>query len=333
MNRVLLLRNDQKRLCLAVKNKLGLTWKELSIYLKVNRRAFQNWYLCKRLFPENIFNELNSLSGLNVKPIKILSNNWGQIKGGKTNINKNGRYFGTKEGRIKAGLKSKESAVKYKLPFYSKKLAELIGIMLGDGGISKSQISVTLGFSTDFDYVPFVRKLIEDVLGAKTSFYVYSVKNAVRIRSSGVNIVKNLNTLGLITGNKIVQQIDIPEWIKIKKIYIKACLRGLIDTDGCVHRKVRKSKDGGEYRSIGITFSSYSRPLQTSVVELFNRIGLHVSISGPTIFLCGQEQVKKYVHEIGFTNPKHYKRYLSFLDNYGWKKVNNLNCITSRPAI
>ena len=193
--------------------------------------------------------------------------------------------------------------------------------MLGDGCISRTQISITLGNSTDHEYVPYIIQLIKKLFRVTGSISYPLKKDAVRIRISGVNLTKNLIKLGLVEGNKIEQSIDIPLWVLQSEAYIMACVRGLIDTDGCVHRKVRRERDGREYRSIGISFCSASKPLRVSVIKLFMRLGFRVASSGRTIYLCGKEQVSRYVNEIRFSNPKHLNRYRDFLPQYGWVKI------------
>ena len=320
----------QYRLCYSAREKLGCNWASLARHLGVHPHTFDNWYKGERLLPENIFKQLVDISGFIIDNPKLLPDNWGRVKGGKSVIRRHGRSFWTLEGSIKGGT---NSAKKYVLPDYSDDLAEFIGIMLGDGGISRSQITVTLGYTTDKTYVPFVISVVHKLFKTQPSLYRSLTRDAIRIRASGVNLVKNLLTLGLVQGDKIKQQFDIPSWILERESYVKACIRGMIDTDGCVHRKVRRESNGTEYRSIGITFCSASRPLQISFIKLFNTLGFRVAISGRTIYLCGKEQVKRYVKEIGFSNPKHLGRYQNFLQDYGWVKVRSQNCLKSLPQV
>lgn len=184
-----------------------------------------------------------------------------------------------------------------------------------------------MGYSTDYKYVPYIKRLIKKLFATNISVSYPQGKDVVKIRVSGVNLVRNLCNLGLVHGDKIKQQIDIPFWIFKKESYMKACIRSLIDTDGCVHRKTRREKNGFEYRSIGITFSSASKPLQQSFIKIFSILGFKVAISNRIIYLCGKEQINRYVAEIGFSNPKHFSRYQSFLQNYGWRKLMSENCL------
>lgn len=324
MSRVLLSKEIQSRLVFSSKEKLGCNWRQLAVFLGVSKRSLENWSRGTRLLPEEVFLELIKISKIVIKNPTLLPDNWGCIKGGENCIKLHGRSFWTLEGSIKGGINSSR---KFPLPDYSEELAEFIGIMLGDGGITRGQISITLGYTTDHKYVPYIRKLIKKLFATGISTYRPRERDVIRIKVSGVNLVRNLCSLGLVCGNKTKQQIDIPFWILNKESYMKACIRGLIDTDGCVHRKTRREKNGDEYRSIGITFKTASVPLQRSLIGIFNELGFKVAVSGRDLYFCGKEQIERYVEEIGFSNPKHLQRYQNFLFGYGWKKVNTKNCL------
>lgn len=326
MSRVLLTKEAQRNLCLVAKDMLHLSSRGLAKYLNIPSSTFNNWSSCTRLLPEEIFVRLKELSGSNIDG-ELVSDNWGRIKGGKNNVSLHGKLFGTLESRRKGAKKGAiKRTKKFLIPHRSKYLAEFVGIMLGDGGISHNQVSITLGYSTDKEYVPYIIQLLKKVLDVIPSVHERLTENVVVIRISGKNLVTILLSLGLVQGNKVKQNFDIPLWILKEKGYIRACIRGMIDTDGCVHRKVRKEKNVLEYRSIGITFSSYSPPLQNSLMKLFNVLDFKIAISGTTIYLCGKEQINRYIKEIGFSNPKHLNRFNTFLKDYGWVKVASENC-------
>ncbi|MBU0999744.1 hypothetical protein KKG24_05645, partial [Patescibacteria group bacterium] len=76
--------------------------------------------------------------------------------------------LGTPEGRRKGGIagiaKRRQLGIfgpikTFNKPKASVKLAEFIGIMLGDGHVDKSQISITLNSIADANYIHFVVKL------------------------------------------------------------------------------------------------------------------------------------------------------------------------------
>jgi len=328
--RVLLSKEIQYQLCFSAREKLEVNWAGLARYFQISSSTLANWYKCERFLPQEIFSNLVKLTGISIQNSTLLNDNWGRAKGGRNSVAEHGKSFWTLEGSRKGG---RNSAKKFSLPEYSKDLAEFIGIMLGDGGVSRGQISITLGYTTEWEYGQYIIKLINRVFNIKPSIYKELYSDAFKIRISGVNFAKNMLTLGLVMGNKIAQQFDIPAWISEKEVYIKACIRGMIDTDGCVYRKIRRERNGWEYRSIGIYFKSASPYLMRSFGLLFRSLGFKVSISGRNFYLCGKEQILRYTKEIGFSNSKHLGRYQNFLQNYGWIKVKSENCLNCSPQV
>ncbi|MBI4035707.1 LAGLIDADG family homing endonuclease [Candidatus Daviesbacteria bacterium] len=79
-------------------------------------------------------------------------------------------------------------------------------------------------------------------------------------------MVKYLTSKGLSLGNKVCLQVGVPNWILSKEDYIKACIRGLIDTDGSfvLHRYTIKGKI---YTYPKISFSNRSEPLLEFVYQ------------------------------------------------------------------
>lgn len=205
--------------------------------------------------------------------------------------------------------------------------------MLGDGGMTLGQLSVTISALVDQEYAPYIVQLIKSLFKVNVSVVFPKNHNVIKIRVSSVNLVKFLSGIGLVIGNKVKQNFNFPKWIQKDESYIKSCIRGIIDTDGCVNKKVRREKTAIEYRSIGIYFKSASPPLLNTLVRFFNLLGFKVSISGRSLYLCGEEQVKRYVKEVGFSNPKHWVRYYSFLPEHGWKKFDPKNCFEASSQV
>ncbi|MGD0328465.1 MAG: LAGLIDADG family homing endonuclease [Minisyncoccia bacterium] len=193
-------------------------------------------------------------------------------------------------------------------PHRSEKLAEFIGIMMGDGGISKYQIIITLHHIDDLEYVIFVVNLIKKLFRITPSIY-HSPKNSVNdIVVSRTELVRYLHELGLPIGNKVRQQFDIPVWIKRDKKFAMACLRGLIDTDGSIFTHRYRVKDTW-YAYKKLSFTSASKPLRRSVHALLGKFGLHSRITGHDVRLDSIGDMKRYFLIIGSHNPKHLRRY------------------------
>jgi hypothetical protein len=187
-------------------------------------------------------------------------------------------------------------------------LAEFVGIMMGDGGISKYQIAVTLHHIDDLEYASFVANLIKRLFKITPSIY-HSPQHSVNdIVVSRKELVEYLHELGLPIGNKVKQQFDIPEWIKNDHKFSIACLRGLVDTDGSVFTHRYRVK-GKQYAYKKLSFSSASTPLLRSVHTILRKLGLHSKLRARDVRLESITDMERYFSIISSHNPKHLRRY------------------------
>lgn len=196
-----------------------------------------------------------------------------------------------------------------KKPRPSVHLAEFVGILLGDGGITKNQIIITL-HNEEKEYRRFVMELFRKLFGVQPSCSERSSDSTYRIVVSRTALVRFCTKkLGLKIGNKVKQQVDIPSWIKKNERFQIGCLRGLMDTDGCVfthHYKVNNKV----YVYKKLAFSNGSRPLLSSVYDILKKNGFHPRYAqGKDVRLDSKEDVKRFFHIIGTHNPKYLKRY------------------------
>lgn len=179
------------------------------------------------------------------------------------------------------------------LPKKSSDLAEFIGILLGDGHINKSQITITLGKKDK--YVDYVIALMKKLFGPEPKMIILKGGNYVIYLGSTV-LVRWFLSMGLVY-NKVQSQVDIPSWVILNSKFMKAVLRGLFDTDGSVY----KLKFGTQ-----ISFCNHSKPLVKSVRKMLLNLGFHPSrINGKNLYLTRQKDLIKFFKEIGFKNLKH----------------------------
>ena len=200
-----------------------------------------------------------------------------------------------------------ESKIVYR-PKHGAKLAEFIGIMMGDGGLTMYQAIVTLHHVDDLEYASFVKGLIKRLFKIEPKMY-HSPKNSVNdIVVSRKKLVIYLHELGLPIGNKIDQRLDIPLWIRCNRTFAIACLRGLVDTDGCVFTHRYRVK-GTWYAYKKLSFTSASKPLLESVHDLLQELGFHPRTTAKDVRLDRTEDIRRYFKIIGSHNPKHLRRY------------------------
>src|SRR3989344_86594 len=183
---------------------------------------------------------------------------------------------------------------------YSENLAEMVGILLGDGHLTPTQVTVTLG-KKDV-YTDYVSNLMTNLFNVKPKISTTRDGHYI-VYLGSARLVRWFLKMGLCF-NKVKNQVDVPSWCLRKRGYIISTVRGLIDTDGAVY----KLKFGMQ-----ISFCNRSLPLLKSARAMLLKLGFHPSkISGHNIYLTRAEDLLKYYKEIGFNNKKNEKRFLEF---------------------
>ena len=321
-SRVLFPKNKQKQFLEKAKNILELTNKKFANFANVNIRTLSDWKREKFTIPLGFVQKIQLKTQIVLpKTVKILPAFWSTKKAaklgaqamikkyGRLNIDEKKRRNGWYNWWYTKGHHIKNIQNQPKEVFLPKKdivLAEFVGILIGDGGITNYQITITLNKKDDKEYAEFVVDLIKQLFKIKPSIHIR--ESVVNIKISRIKLIIYLQKLGLKKGNKIKQNVDMPNWIKNNENYSLACIRGLVDTDGCVYRHQYKVKEKiYHYKKIG--FSSRSKNLIESVKNIMSKNGLHPKIDcRGDIRLYSLADVKKYFQVIGSHNPKHLRK-------------------------
>lgn len=223
--------------------------------------------------------------------------------------------LGTPKGRRKGGLNSIKTHNKNNtgfkilkiitLPGHSARLAELIGIFMGDGHIGLYQVSVVTNSETDFQHALFVKALIEDLFKVQVSLSNRREKKACEIVVSSKSVCHFFVSQGIPQGNKITLGLRIPDWIPKKILYRKAFIRGLFDTDGCVYLDTHRYRKK-VYKNLGMAFANQSLPLLSFFKETLELLGFHPTQKTKfRVFLRRREDIRRYFNLIGSSNEKH----------------------------
>jgi intein/homing endonuclease len=194
----------------------------------------------------------------------------------------------------------------------SKKLAELTGIILGDGSfyIDKEhyQLDISFNLKDEKSYCKFVQKMLKGMTPSKIYKKYDKNGNCVHLRLNCKKDVLRLLSLSILkSGDKIKNKVTIPIWIYKNKIYLKSCIRGLIDTDGSVFRMSQR-----DYNLVRIEFKNVNKNLLNDARRALILLNFHPSkvICNKEFFISRQEEVKRYEKEIGFNNLKNKKRFI-----------------------
>ncbi len=297
--RVVLQKGKQKELIELAKK--GRSWKQLSEKLSVSESYLRKELRYEKCYlDEKIYRRLCKIVGKKFDRyiIKKLPDNWGRTKGGKASGGHN----------IK----------KIRYPKKSEELAEFVGIILGDGNIfsyrkrknnrtiSVYEIRICGHSKDDKNYlIDFVVPLCQQLFNIEPSIHFHENKNEVYIKLTGKEIVEFLSNIGLRPGNKIKNQLSIPKWIWSNKNFLKACLRGLFDTDGSIY-ELKPHWPG----ILQISFKNRNTRLLNDVRRALLICGFKVSsVTGDRIYITKQREVDRFFREIGLNNPKHTIKY------------------------
>lgn len=203
-----------------------------------------------------------------------------------------------------------------KLPDHSEQLAEFFGIMIGDGGIGNPwQAIITLNSIADKDYSAFLIDLCERLFGIVPAVRKRKNCNALVHVLTSISLVDFLIENGLKRGDKIKAGLSIPGWILAKREYRIACIRGLMDTDGCIYIHKHKVADK-RYQNIGLNFCSYSPALISQFKEIFEEFNLllHSNQAGNNLFLYKERDITRYFKVFGTSNTRLSSVYKTYMD-------------------
>lgn len=171
------------------------------------------------------------------------------------------------------------------------KSAEAIGILLGDGNIHNNRINIAFD-KRDKRYIRYVKNLFLDLTGIKMRKHVYTKTNQAYLYCYNQFLAQKIIEFGLKRGNKKLNKLGIPNWIKENNNYSKSCVKGLIDTDGCIYRCKRE-------RRIYIRFTNLNNQLMNDFKKVTKILGYNFAKAGyKDITLYKKEQVAKFIRDI-----------------------------------
>jgi len=318
---------EQKRFLCEAKEKFNLSWLNFAKRINIHPRTLNDWKREVCSMPLGTVKELSRRFEIPIpKDVEIKAPFWYAILGAKKGylavMKKHGHFGGNSEYRKKKWREWWEREGKYKvkivgirksvkIPALSKEVAEFTGIVMGDGGLTKSQLQITFHREDDKLYSEFVRSLITEIFKVPVSVCYLKHAMAMKLVISRTNLVEFCNQkLGLSVGNKLKQGLDIPDWIKKNIEFQKACIRGLVDTDGCIFNEVHNIK-GKVYSYKRLNFTSASPALRKSVFSFLDQLGLSPKIrNNRCVQIEKRDKIEEYFNIIGTNNPKHRRRFL-----------------------
>jgi intein/homing endonuclease len=208
---------------------------------------------------------------------------------------------------------------------FMKKLAELVGVIIGDGNICylknlrKYYIEITGNPKSEGNYYEYLSCLFKDLIGKRGTLSLR--ERGLRLRVYSKKFVEYLiYRLGMWYGARKSYNIEIPEAIfNSSNDIIYSCLRGIFDTDGSFFVA---NKEGKLYPCIEISTCSRILAIQISLIlgDDF-RVNFRIKTSNCyfkgrafVVSIYGNKQIIKWFEIIGSSNPLTMDKYKNFFN-------------------
>lgn len=266
---------ERKELFNAIKNNYGGSWEKIYPYFGIGRTMFFHYLAGRYDLPETVFLKMKKISNFNIKNYK--------------KINKN-KY------------------IKREIPFpkMNVKLAEILGVLNGDGHISnyKYEICIVLD-SREKEYHNYIKNLFYEVFGAPLTF-IHQRGNAIKLRIYSIDIFNFLTKkVGLPKGKK-KGCLRIPSLILSSHSFLINYFRGLFDTDGTIYLR-RKKEPVIEISSVD---KAYLHQIKNQLLYL----GFKAGIGEHRAFIYNRQDIIRFFKQVKPANPKHLNKFQKYFN-------------------
>lgn len=265
---------DRKKLFHIVKKNINSSWDKFYPTLNISRSMFFHYLSGKYNLPRRLFSRLEKIARIKIKNYeKIIQNKY-----------------------IKKEIRE---------PKMNQLLAEILGILNGDGHVSNFKYEVCIvGDIKEKEYSNYLKKLFEKVFA--TNFTIYNGDSYFKLRIYSKDISNFLTKkYDLPKGNKL-GKLKIPKQILISNNLLKCYIRGLYDTDGSFYFRRKKEP------VIQITNAdpSFLKEIRDALISLNFRTAKGIN----RVFIYPKEDIKKFFKIVKPANSKHLKKYQNYLN-------------------
>ena len=214
----------------------------------------------------------------------------------------------------------------------SSELAELIGVILGDGYIHKTSdaIVITGSLEDEIYYRNYLRPLIQNLFSTSGSIYFQREKGACYLSISSKNAMQKILDIGFKRGKKG----KIPNAVKKKDLY-PHILRGLLDTDGCIKFSKQARK---VYYYPRIQFALMPSEITDFISLMLDKLnynygkwtednsrGFQTDSKIVYFHISGKDNFEKWMKQIGTNNPVHITKYMLWKKDGSYKTKTTLS--------
>lgn len=192
-----------------------------------------------------------------------------------------------------------------KVPKLNEGLAEIFGVLNGDGYLSKinHEISVIGNVNTDEGYFNYLKKKFENVFGIK--FKIEKFEHYIKLRAYSIDLVNWLHKEHGFPKGKKKGNLNIPRAVLYNPSILCSYFRGLFDTDGTFY--TRRNNEPV------IEISSADKRYLKQIKDKLSVLGFKAGIGEHRVFSYNKEDIMRFFSLIKPSNPKHLNKYREYL--------------------
>ena len=162
-------------------------------------------------------------------------------------------------------------------PKLTPELAEIVGIMFGDGYMKNKHnhahvIRIFGNLSKDRVYMHYIKRMFIRNFNIVPKLSEYPKKNYLELYVYSKELVDYFHRFLLIPLSPKTN-LSIPEYIKEDEQLLISFIRGLFDTDGCVTHQIDR-KNGRKYYYVLIKISAKSESFTREIVTSLKKLGI-----------------------------------------------------------
>lgn len=175
----------------------------------------------------------------------------------------------------------------------SESLSELIGVVLGDGNLSKFPRTERIIIASNSNNPGFVRRysgIVEKIFKKKPTISKLVGANCIRISLYQKFISKRL---GIPLGDRGKLVYDLPEWIRGNKSFLVSFLKGLFEAEGSLSIHLKTS-------TYNFQFCNYNNSLLNIVKNELILLGYHPEVRKIYVRLRKRLEVESFRQLIRF---------------------------------
>jgi len=204
----------------------------------------------------------------------------------------------------------------------NEKRSELIGAIIGDGGIRfapkfhQYYVEMTGNKKYEREYFQYLADLFMQEFNLTSN--IREDKRALRLRVYSKDLVLWLRSFNLPYNKEKCKNIFIPEEILKNTDFLTSCIRGITDTDGSLFFANKGYRKDYPTVEISTTSNVLAFQIRDALKDIFGNFTQGSFHKIYRISINGDKMLEKWMATIGFSNNRNFDKYRKYKSNEKW---------------